>query len=246
MEAMKFSLVLPAYNEAAKLSRDLTALSAFLNTQPFSSEVLIVDDGSEDGTKASAQALVASFPSKNTEWRVLGYPKNRGKGYAVRFGIQHATGDIIAFADFGLCVPFRYLLVGREKIGGGFDFAIASRRVHGARIERPQPLYRRLGSRLFWWMMRALMGIESTDTQCGFKIYSRDAARKIFSRVETDGFMFDIEALLIAKQLHLKGTEFPVEWSNDADTRYHPFWGTLRNMKELAKIRTRLLFRSKA
>jgi glycosyltransferase involved in cell wall biosynthesis len=234
---MHLSLVIPAFNESAKIQHDLEAARKFLKEQPFSSEILVVNDGSTDATQQIAEAYAKKRADSKVAIRVLAYGQNRGKGYAVRYGVEKALGERIAFVDSGLCVPLEHLLRGLEKIDKGYDFAIGSRRIAGTRIVRPQPLYRRLGSKAFWIVVQSVMGVRVSDTQCGFKVYSGNAAKEIFSRVRTDGFMFDIEALIVARKQGLRGAEFPVEWSNDGDSRYHPIWGTIRNFRELMKIR---------
>jgi dolichyl-phosphate beta-glucosyltransferase len=236
---MYLSIVIPAFNEARKIHRDLQAASHFLEAQRYSSEVLVVDDGSRDDTRAIVKRNLPKMKSAKVAYRLLDYGENHGKGYAVRYGIERAKGDSIAFVDSGLCVPFSYLEKGLELIENGADFAIASRRVPGTRILEAQPLYRQLGSKAFWLVMRTCMGVPFNDTQCGFKVYRREAAKQIFSRVHTDGFMFDVEALMVATRLGLKGAEFAVEWSNDRDTRYRPVGGTVRNFTELVRIRVR-------
>jgi len=238
---MKLSLIIPAYNEAKKIHLDINAAHQFLVSQPFSSEVLIVNDGSQDNTEQVASELCQKLSTPQVEFKVLSYGANRGKGYAVRFGVKNARGEMIAFADSGLCVPFLYLTSGIKKITDGADYALASRRLKETKIKRQQPLYRKVGSKVFWFVVKGFMGVSVSDTQCGFKIYRSQAAKAIFERVATDGFMFDIEALLVAKKLKLKHAEFAVEWANDSDTRYHPIWGTIRNFKELSLIRLRSL-----
>jgi dolichyl-phosphate beta-glucosyltransferase len=236
---MRLSLVIPAFNEEAKIGRDIAAAFEFLSGQAFDSEVLIVNDGSRDRTVAVAEENFKKYPAGKVHFRVLDYGENRGKGYAVRYGVKEAKGEIIAFADAGLCVPYRFLLSGIAALEAGADYAIASRRIAGTKIQKNQPFYRKAGSKVFWYVVQWGMGVDVSDTQCGFKLYKRDAAKKIFANVQTDGFMFDIEALMIAKRLGLKAAEFAIEWSNDGDTRYHPIWGTIRNFKELSRIRVR-------
>lgn len=238
---MQLTIVIPAYNESRKISRDLDAAVDYLRENQFTSEILVVDDGSKDNTREVVTEYGNRFEDPNIQIRSLSYGGNRGKGYAVRFGMNEAKGDVVAFVDSGLCVPFKFLTAGIEKIRGGADYAIASRRLPGTRIVQQQPLYRRLGSKAFWVVVRTLMGVTASDTQCGFKLYSQSAAKAIFSRVTTDGFMFDIEALMIANRLGLKGAEFAVEWSNDSDTRYRPVGGTVKNLQELINIRVRVL-----
>ena len=236
---MYLSLIIPAFNEVTKITRDLEAASAFLNALQHASELLVVDDGSWDETLQVVKDNYQKYQTDKVSIRPLHYPSNKGKGYAIRFGVRHAKGKIIAFADAGLCVPFSNLQKGIELIEQGFDYAIASRRHSETKIQEEQPLYRQLGSKGFWFIVKGVMGVDVTDSQCGFKVYWAHSAREIFSRVKTNGFMFDVEALMIADKLGFQKAEFPVEWSNDADTRYHPVWGTVRNFTDLAKIRLR-------
>lgn len=234
---MFLSLVVPAYNEAEKIAKDIEKAAEFLSGQPYDSELVIVDDGSRDATFKKAQAAAGLSTRPNVSIKVVNYGANRGKGYAIRYGMQQASGEIVGFMDSGMCVPLKFIDSAIEKITAGADFAIASRRLPGTKIVKPQPLYRQWGSKAFWHLMRLAMGVKATDTQCGFKFYKKEAAQKIYSALVTDGFMFDIEALLVAKKLGLNGAEFPVEWANDSDTRYRPIVGTIRNFKELARIR---------
>lgn len=234
---MDLSIVVPAYNESSKIEADLTALVAYSETRVETTEIIVVDDGSSDGTRHIALDYANGHSNDRLSIRVLHYAANRGKGYAVRFGVKRSTGRRVAFVDSGMCVPLKYLDAGLNRIDEGFDFAIASRRLAASKIRRYQPGYRKLGSIVFWKLMKAFMDIEVTDTQCGFKVYRGESARRIFGELRIDGFMFDIEALRVAKRMGFRGTEFPVEWSNDGDTRYHPIFGTIRNLSELLRIR---------
>ncbi|MSP19501.1 MAG: glycosyltransferase [Bdellovibrionales bacterium] len=239
---MRVSLIIPAFNEAKKIGFDLDAASRYLESRSFDSEVLVINDGSQDDTQRVAEEISKKLSTDKVKFKVLNYGCNRGKGYAIRFGVKQAKGDLIAFADSGLCVPFSFLNQAISQIENGADFAVASRRLKETKIRREQPLYRKVGSKVFWFVVKGLMGVQVSDTQCGFKIYSKKAAQAIFERMKTDGFMFDIEALLIAKKLKLRHAEFAVEWSNDSDTRYHPVWGTLKNFRELSAIRFRSFY----
>ena len=176
---MRLSVIIPAYNESAKITRDLETTETFLSRQDFTSEILVVDDGSRDETSATVKRFVKEHKSAKVKTRLLAYEKNRGKGYAIRYGVARAKGEIVAFMDSGLCVPVRFLLDGMEKIEEGADYAIASRRLPGTTIERAQPMYRRVGSQVFWLVVQSLMGVRVSDTQCGFKLYSAKAAKQI-------------------------------------------------------------------
>lgn len=235
---LKLSIIIPAYKEAHKLERDIQAAADFLATQSLAGEILVVDDGSPDDTAALAKALLADFP----ELKVLSYQPNRGKGYALRYGITRSRGRNVMFADAGLCVPYDNALIGLKmlelKMG---DLVHGSRRMRGS-VRRQQPLYRRIGSKVYGLVIHTLMGVPwyISDTQCGFKLYRGDVARRLYSEAFTDGFMIDIEIILRALAAGYLILEFPVLWSNDADTRYDPIRGTGRNFLELMAIRWRL------
>lgn len=235
---MHLSIIIPAFNESRKIAQDISAAAFYLEAA-HGGEILVVDDGSVDDTAAVAEGCARRLSSRRVHIRVESYPTNKGKGYAVRHGVRRAKGKTVAFVDAGLCVPYDCFAAGLEKLESGFDYAIGSRRVTGANVSRPPALHRRLGSQAFARVVRLGLGISVSDTQCGFKLYRQEVARDIFSHVRTDGFMFDVEALVVAERLKYRGTEFPVTWANDSDTRYHPVWGTLRNLSELARIRFR-------
>jgi glycosyltransferase involved in cell wall biosynthesis len=229
------SIVIPAFKESAKIERDIHAAAAFLRENDISGEIIVVDDGSPDDTSQRAAALCATYP----ELQVTGYPANRGKGYAVRYGMLRTRGRIVMFADSGLCVPYQIARIGIAMIDMDMcDIAHGSRRMRGSVIVA-QPLYRRVGSRLFKLFIHAFMGIplHISDTQCGFKLYRREVAHDLYEEAFTDGFMFDSEIIMRVSRKNYRLLEFPVLWSNDADTHFHPIKGTIRNLRELLKMR---------
>jgi len=229
------SLIIPAFNEEAKIDGDLQAALDYLRRQPYSFEVIVVDDGSSDGTRAKLSA----WEKRNIEsLRVIAYRPNRGKGYAVRTGMLEARGEVRMFADAGLCVPFSSIADGLEVIAQGYDVAIGSRKLGDSRVVCPQAPHRRWGSRLFHVLSRGIMGLSGIhDTQCGFKLFTARAAELLFRRSRINGFMFDAETLINARRLGLKIREFPVEWRADFDSRFRPFSGSLRNLADLARIK---------
>ena len=236
---LDLSIVIPAFKESGKIERDVREAYAFLAIHGMHGEIIVVDDGSPDDTKERAWALQARYPNLV----VLSYQRNRGKGHALRVGMSRAAGRNILFADAGTCVPYNVARIGVTMLDLGMcDIAHGSRRMRGS-IRRAQPLYRRLGSRIFALVIHTLMGIPLyiADTQCGFKLYRREVAQRLYGQTITDGFMFDTEIILRALRANDKILEFPVLWSNDPDTRYDPVKGTLRNLFELAKIRWQLL-----
>ena len=232
---LDLSIIIPAYKEAKKIKQDIQAAAQFLVSQGISGEILLVDDGSPDRTVETAKALESEFPVL----KVLSYQENRGKGYALRYGIAQSRGKKVMFADAGLCVPYDVALIGLTMLNLRMcDMAIGSRRMRGS-VRREQPLYRRIGSKVYSWVIHTFMGIPLyiSDTQCGFKLYQGNVARSLYASAFTDGFMFDIEIILRALADGYQILEFPVLWSNDADSRFNPMRGTWRLFRELVAIR---------
>jgi len=229
------TLVLPAYNEAHKIRADLKHWTEFLTRQPFTSEIRIVDDGSSDDTAEVAQAWIDEWRDEKVALHLERVTPNRGKGYALKRGAADSKGKFLVFVDVGGCVEpetiFRALACLESH-----DVALASRRHHDSKFLAKAAGYRRFGSWAFRQVVRTAFGIRFEDTQCGFKAYRGDTGRDLFSRLKTDGFMFDLELLVRAKQEHLSIGEFGVEWKTDPDSRYRVFRGTLRNLMELSRI----------
>ena len=226
---------MPAYNEAAKIQRDLALLESHLSNQPLSHEVIVVDDGSTDATHEH----VTEFSATRKAFRGIRYEQNRGKGHAIKTGVLEARGTFVLFVDAGSCVPYRCLDDGLALLRGGCDVAIGSRALPGSKIVVKSPLYRRLGSQAFGLFVRRLVDIRPVrDTQCGFKLFRLPAARRLMGMQRIPGFMFDIELIANAKRLGYRIGQFPVEWSNDADTRFAPIRGGGRRiLSELMRIR---------
>jgi len=234
---MDISIVIPAFEESAKIGRDIEAASAFLQTNNLKGEILVVDDGSRDATAQAAQSFQVS---DDTEVKVLRLDRHRGKGFAVRTGIGQTRGRYVMFADSGCCIPFQDILRGLDMLkSGACDIAHGSRKLQQSEIKRPQSLYRRLCSQIFRLAMICIMKIPSniTDSQCGFKVYRGDIARLLYEQCIADGFLFDVEIIVRAKKQGLRVKEFPIEWACDRDSRLHParnLWGIL---SELINIR---------
>ncbi len=229
----KLSIVIPAYNEEKKISKDIEAVYEYFNQSSLEGELIIVDDGSKDDTYNVAKSFKGKFNSLN----VITYEHNRGKGYAVKTGMLSASGEYILFADAGLCVPFKCIDLGLELLKKGNDIAIGNRQTN-AKIVLKQPFYRRAGSRVFHLLIEIFKIIPSgvEDTQCGFKVFKKDVAHEIFRKIFTEGFMWDIEMLRIAAKAGYKVISFPVEWKNDPDTRFNPFIGSFEDSLQILNI----------
>ncbi len=227
------SLIIPAYNEVERIVPTLDAVRTYLDQQPWAYDIQIVADG-DDGTRERAAIWAAGDPRV----AVLGDSGRHGKGRAVRNGVMRATGEIVGFIDADYKTPIEELGKLLPWFGAGYDVAVGSRKLRDAEVERPQPIHRRLGSRAFGVVLRRLIELPAVrDTQCGFKFFRRDVARRIFSLQRVDGYMFDVEVLRLTALLGYRVCEVGVRWRDDGDSRYHPLWGTLHNAREIFRIR---------
>ena len=236
---MDISIVIPVFEESKKIGVDIEAATAFLESSHLAGEIIVVDDGSSDGTCEAAKKAGA-----NLRWgisiKVICYDDNRGKGYAIRSGVKETSGQYVMFADSGSCVPYGNVLRGLKLLkSGDCDIAHASRKMQATNIHRTQSLYRRICSTVFHWFIIYGMKIpaELTDTQCGFKIYRGDVARRLYQQCITDGFMFDVEIMMRAQRQGYKIKEFPIEWTCDRDSRLSPARSWWRVLSELLTIR---------
>jgi len=234
---MDLSIVIPALNEERKIAPDITTAAFFFGETGLKGEVIVVDDGSTDHTFHNA--LTAMVPDAVPR-RVIRLDRNAGKGAAVKAGVRETTGDVVLCADSGSCIPYEDALPAYARIRAGeIDIALASRTHPESVICRNRPLSRRIFSRLFRRSARLIAGLpkEFGDSQCGFKLYRGDLARKLFAGLETPGFAFEIEILLKAKQRGLRIEEFPIHWSCDLDSRLRPSRQPLTVWKELRRVR---------
>lgn len=237
---MDLSIVIPAYDESRKIERDIKEASGFLTSHHLKGEIIVVDDGSKDNTSETAKKVIV--PS-NVKLQIIHSNQHHGKGYAVRKGIEHTSGEYVMFADSGCCVPYEDTMRGLYLIKSGTcDITHGSRKISGCHIERPQGIYRRICSKIFHWFVVHDMKIpaEFTDTQCGFKIYKGDIARNLYKKCQTDGFVFDIEIIMLAQKDGCKIMEFPINWTCDPDTRLSPSRSSWRILTDLLKIRQTL------
>ena len=239
---MELSIIIPVFDESKKIARDVEVASAFLVSNGLKGEIIIVDDGSRDGTAEVAEA--AKVPAE-VQRRVIRYEQHRGKGFAVRTGIKISQGLNVMFVDSGNCIPYHYALTALKMLqDGDGDIAHGSRKLTQSRIHVPQPWHRRVFSKLFRWLMIAVMGVPArfTDTQCGFKIYRGEMARELYGACITDGFMFDIEIMLRALRRGFRIKEFPIEWTADPDSRTTRTLSLRQMLRELLTIKRRVSF----
>ena len=195
-------------------------------------EIIVVDDGSTDTTVASAEA----FATEGHPIRILKNSGNRGKGYSVRHGMLEAAGEWLLFSDADLSTPIEELEKLYAAVENGAPIAIGSRSLKRSLIGVRQSAFRERAGQLFNFFTRAVLGLNIHDTQCGFKLFRRDAARAIFLRQKLDRFSFDAEVLFIARKLGLYIVEVPVRWNNFEGTKVG-IWSGARSFLDLITIR---------
>jgi dolichyl-phosphate beta-glucosyltransferase len=236
------SVVLPAYNEVASIRRTLGLTHDYLSSQGYPFEIIVAADG-EDGTREAASEL----GRERGHVKVLGSPGRHGKGRGVRQGMAAATGEIVGFVDADNKTPIEELSKILPAFDEGFDLVIGSRASVDSSVERSQPGYRQIGSKVFAAAMHVTTGLwEIRDTQCGFKFFRAPVARDLFSRQQVDGYMFDVEILSLAVGSGYRIKEVGIRWSDDGDSRLALVSGNWRNMMDLVKIGFRARISSKA
>ena len=229
---MDLSVVIPAYNEERRIGRSLERVVAYLGEQRWRSEILVVIDGSRDRTAEIVRRVATDMPV-----RVLDSGVNRGKGSCVRRGMLEARGDLRVFSDADLSTPIEEVERLAASVTSGYDVAIGSRHLPGSRVEVRQPWWRQMMGRAFNACTRRLVMTGVRDTQCGFKLFSADAARHIFPRQRIDHFGFDVELLWIARRLGLRVAEIPVTWVDDRRSTVRPISDAARMLVDLVRIR---------
>jgi len=228
---MSISIVIPAYNESAKIAETLRTIIFYLENKKYDYEIIVIDDGSTD------QTLTIANDFASPKIKILNNQENRGKGFSVKRGMLIAEKDWILFTDADLSTPMMEI----EKMleSQGADIQIGSRAMRGSQIEVHQPFYREWGGRFINFLVRMLVIPDIMDTQCGFKLFKKEAAKKIFPLQTINGFGFDIETLYLARLLGYKIVETPVVWSHHADSKVAPFSEGFQILWDICKIRLR-------
>jgi glycosyltransferase involved in cell wall biosynthesis len=234
MPPPSISVVIPAYNEEARLGPTVAAVCAYLETRGGEWEVILVDDGSKDRTVEVAKGAAGARPRV----RVTELFGNRGKGAAVRAGVLAATSERVLFSDADLATPIGELARLEARLDEGYDIAIASRALPGSDIRTRQHRAREWMGRVFNALVRAVLIGGVRDTQCGFKLFSRAAARDLFGRASIDGFAFDVEILWLARGSY-RIAEVPVVWRHVEESKVSPGLDAARMFIDLLRLRLR-------
>ena len=226
------SIIIPAYNEEGRLPRTLECVRGYLRGEQAGAEVIVVDDGSSDGTAELVERMRAEMP----ELRLISNGQNRGKGYSVRHGMLEARGRVALFTDADMSAPIEEAGKLLEALEAA-DVAIGSRAVDRRLIEVHQSKARELAGILFNWMVRLFTGLRFQDTQCGFKAFAMPEARIIFEQQRIDDFGFDPEILFLAQRHGLRAVEVPVRWAHDSATKVHVVRDSARMFADLLRVR---------
>lgn len=237
MTENSISVVIPAYNEALRIPSTIRSVSVYLKDRFGESEIIVIDDGSTDGTASAVRGL-AGGPC---EIRLLKNEGNRGKGYSTRKGVLSSKGALVLMTDADLSTPVEELEKLVAPLREGFDAAIGSRGLKESEVEVRQPRLREGMGKAFNLLVRALVIGGFKDTQCGFKLFRGDAAREVFSKSKIEGFGFDVEVLLIARLMGYRVKEVPVRWLNSPNSKVRLLRAPAGMFLELLKIRLNLL-----
>ena len=226
---------MPCYNEEQRLPRTIEQIERYLDGKNSPYELILVDDGSADGTRLIMDAAV----ERHASVRVEALPRNRGKGRALAVGVEAAKGDEILLTDADLSTPIEELDKLQAALQDGAGVAIGSRALRDSRVEVSQPLYRVMMGKAFNLIVQAVLLPGIWDTQCGFKLFRADVAHRVFGGLVTDGFGYDPEVLYRARREGVKIAEVPVVWRNSAETKVSPVSSSVDMLKHVIRIRFR-------
>jgi dolichyl-phosphate beta-glucosyltransferase len=231
MNSIYLSIVIPAYNEEKNIEGTLSEIESYLAGKNFTYEVILIDDGSIDWTVMKAR----EFEGRLNDFRIIESRPNRGKGYVIRKAMLHAKGVHILFMDADNSTPIKELDKFFPVMKDNYGIYIASRRLSGSVVE--VPLMRRALGCFYILLARVMLGIEVSDINCGFKIYSPAACQDIFTRQIMDDWSYDAEDLFLAKKYGHKVKEFPVEWKHKDTSKVKPLRDGINSFISLAKIK---------
>jgi len=236
LELIDLSIIIPAYNEEKRIGLTLKKTFEFLEQRSWNYELITVDDGSRDQTLQVIQELAAT----RDDIKVVRNYRNRGKGFSVRRGLEVASGRFVGYMDADYKTDIKALDDVMSHLENNSKVVIGDRTLKNTEIIAARSLLREIGSKAFKTLLSFLMGIRDfEDTQCGFKFFCGKVMREAFLVQKVDGYMFDVEILLILTRMDYEIKKLSVEWSYDADSRFNIISGSFKNLRELAEIRWR-------
>jgi dolichyl-phosphate beta-glucosyltransferase len=231
------SIVIAAYNEENRIGESLLKIKAYLDARDTDYEIIVVDDGSTDDTKK----VSADYKTKIANFKIINYPVNKGKGYALRQGVFASKGDAVLLTDADLSTPIDELARLLPLITGQeYDVVIGSRALETSKILKKQPWWRQGMGKTFNRIVKILVLDGFNDTQCGFKLFSGEAAKSLFKDARIDRFAYDVEILALAKKNGYKISEMPVRWINSPESKVNPIFDSVQMFFDLVKIRLRM------
>lgn len=231
--AAKYSIVIPAYNESARIRATLDRVLNHVRNRGWDAEIVVVNDGSSDDTAR----IVAEYASQHAYLRLIENPGNHGKGYSVRNGMLHAVGQVLLFTDADLSSPIEEADQLFAALAEGADVAMGSRWLRTELQTQRQSLLRQVLGRVFNIILRGVLGMPYADTQCGFKAFTRRAAQTIFPLQHIERWGFDPEILFIARKFGFRISEVPVQWAHSEGTRIHPLRDGSRMLLDMLRVR---------
>lgn len=231
------SLIIPAYNEEARIGKNLERIMNFFASEPYASEVIIVDDGSQDRTVE----IIRERYGNDRAVRIYQQPRNLGKGEAVKQGMLLGRGEYLFFSDADLSVPIEMLRLFLTHLENGCDVTIGSRQKSGATIEVHQPLYREMMGKTYTKLANWILDLPVADFTCGFKGFRRGAARELFSLQQLKNWSFDAEILYLAQRKDYQVQEIAVRWRNDERTKVKLWRDVVGSFLGLIQIRLNAL-----
>ena len=234
---MKISVVIPAYNEEKRIDKTLSVITGYFKANKIENEIIIVDDGSTDNTVSVVKQHIISNP----DIRLLLNNKNCGKGYSVRNGVLNSTGDPVLFMDADLSTPIEELEKLKPYFQQGYDIVFGSRGLKESEIKIKQKWLRQNMGKTFNKLLQFILVPGINDTQCGFKLFTRNSINLVFPYLLLNGFSFDAELAFIAVKRGLKIREVPVQWINSFDSKVHIIKDSLLMFMDLFRIRLNFL-----
>ncbi len=236
----RLSIVIPAYNEEARIRASLESVHQYLKRQGTEAEIVVVDDGSVDGTAAILERAAGAGGDARVAVRLLRNGRNRGKGYSVKHGVLLSRGDLVLVSDADFSTPIEDLplLLGAVEEGGN-GIAIGSRALGASRVEKRQAAWRETMGRTFNALVRLLTGLPFRDTQCGFKLMRREEVLPLFRAARVERFAYDVEILYLARKAGIRVAEVAVRWRNAEGSKVNALVDPFDMLKDIVRVRLR-------
>lgn len=229
---MKISIVVPVYNEENRINKAIEALNAYLPKKKIWAETIFVDDGSKDKTAEKIKHSRASF-----NYKLVSYRENQGKGFALKRGVKEAQGDYILLMDADMSTPIESLDKFLPLMEKGTPVILGTRKVKGAKVLVPQTKLRQKMGEFYTFLANVILGAKVSDFTCGFKCFSNESGKIIFSKLKTNRWSYDAEIIYLARKLGFEIKEVPVRWSNDDRTKVSLMKDSVESFVDLVKIR---------